>query len=137
MRKLLLVVLALFVATSAFASSPVVRFGQIGTGIATVTTPGTAVQLSSTSVPCSVVYMTAVYRADSVGIMLVSHDNASMWVGASNVSAGGADTTITATNRRGHLLTSHDVMELPVADLNMVYIDSLHSQDSVSYTYLN
>lgn len=89
----------------------------IGHGSKTVTTAGTPVQLSSTSVPCKLVVIQA--RTTNTGLIAV---------GASGVSAN-------ASSGTGVVLNAGDSFEIQVTDLNKVYIDSTANGESVRFTY--
>ena len=85
---------------------------SVGSGTKTVTTAGTAVQLSTTSVPCKRVWVQK--SGDSTGIISVG------------------DSTVTTDGRR--LFYSQGDW-FNVSDLNLLYINSTASGDSVSYYY--
>lgn len=82
-----------------------------------VTSAGTAVPLSATSVPISRVVVTA--KEQNVGTVVV---------GSSTVVAAQA-------TRRGTPLTPLSSMDLSVSDLNKVYIDAENNNDGVTFTY--
>lgn len=86
-----------------------------GDGARTVTTAGTRVQLSASSVPCRRVYIQAL-----VG------NTGSIYVGGSTIAAG-----------RGIELLATATITLEVSDLNLVYLDSSVNGEGVSYAYEN
>jgi hypothetical protein len=90
----------------------------IGDGRKTVTTPGTEVQLSSTSVPARQVVITA-----------LEGNTGAVVVGAATVVAS-------AGSRRGTPLWERDSMTIDVIDLNQVYIDAEVATEGVSFTYI-
>jgi hypothetical protein len=87
---------------------------SIGDGSKTVTTAGTRVQLSATSVPCRYVIVTA----------LVTNTD-TIWLGSSTVAAG-----------RGRPLVSLQAEKLDINNLNKVYIDSVVNGEGCSYVYV-
>lgn len=89
----------------------------IGNGTRTVTTAGTDVPLSASSVACSWVTIEA-YRANTGYIA----------VGGTGVDAAAAAGT-------GVTLAAGDAVNVPVNNLNGVYIDATVSGEGVRYTY--
>jgi len=98
---------------------PFIGFTSIGHGVKTVTTAGTDVALSSSSIPCKRVTIQA--QTDNGGYIAV---------GASGVDA----TVATGT---GVLLAQGDVFELDIDDIAKIYIDSTVNGEGVRYTYFN
>lgn len=92
-------------------------YENVGDGIKNVTTAGTAVQLSSTSVACRMVQIQA--RPENTGVVVV---------GSSGVVAASA-------TRRGIALVPGASVALRVTDLNKLYLDSAVSGEGVSYVY--
>lgn len=92
------------------------RATTLGQGSKAVTSAGTAVQLSASSVPCKWVTVEA-YRSNTGFIA----------VGGSSVLASAAGT--------GATLASGDPAYLEVSNLNIVYIDASVSAEGVRYTY--
>ena len=93
-------------------------YGTIGTFIKNVTTAGTRVQLSATSVPCRKVVINArIGSADAVT------------VGDANV-VGAA-----ATQRGICLMPGNDPITIEVSDLNLLWIDSISNGDGVCGAY--
>jgi hypothetical protein len=90
----------------------------IGDGRKTVTTPGTAVPLSATSVPARQVVITAF--DGNAGVIVV----------------GGSTVVATGATRRGTPLWERDSMTIDVIDLNQVYIDATTATEGVSFTYI-
>ncbi len=92
--------------------------GTIGNGSKNVTTAGTDVALSSSSVPCR-----------SVAIMAKLTNTGYIAVGSAGVDA-------TVSSGDGVLLAAGDTMTIDVSDLNLVYIDSTVNGEGVRYTYI-
>lgn len=92
-------------------------YENIGDGIKAVTTAGTSVQLSATSVACRMVQIQA--RTENTGVIVV---------GSSSVVAS-------ASTRRGIALVPGASVALRVTDLNKLYLDSTVSAEGVSYVY--
>jgi len=86
----------------------------ISDGSQTVTTAGTAVQLSTTSIPCKKVLITA-----------LGANSGNIWVGGSTVANG-----------RGKQLVPLQDVEIDIDDLNKVYIDSTSDGDGVAFLYV-
>ena len=86
----------------------------IGDGSATVTTAGTAVQLTSTDTPCKKIEIFA--KADNTG----------------NIFVGG--TTVSSTS--GAVLEQARSISLWIDNVNKVYIDSEYDGDGVGYVYV-
>lgn len=125
MRSLgLAVLITIFLVSVASA-----EFTSIGSGSKTVTTPGTAVQLSSTSEGARIVYLTANY-----GTSLLTRDCV-VYAGSASVNAGGAWGN-TPSTRKGIRVLTDDVVYFDVADVSMIYIDSCHTGDGVTYTFV-
>lgn len=87
----------------------------IGDGTTTVTTAGTAVQLTSTATACKSVVITA--KGANTG----------------NIFVGG--TTVDST--RGKQLVPLQDIELNIDDLSKVYIDSSVNGEGVIYVYVS
>ena len=92
-------------------------YSKIGVGNKTVTTAGTAVQVSSTSIRCSKLEITALET--NAGVITV---------GDSNVVAAVA-------TRKGTPLGPGDTLTMNIHDVSKIYIDSTVSADKISYTY--
>jgi len=90
----------------------------LGDGTAKVATPGTAVQLTSSSTPCREVHVSAF--SENAGVLVV----------------GGSTVVATAGSRRGRTLAPGETVVLNVADVNLLWIDALNANDGVSYAYL-
>lgn len=94
-------------------------FENPGSGLAcgrqTVTTGGTAVQLSTTATRCREVVITA--ETDNTGIIVVG------------------DSTVVASSatRKGVPLNAGDSITLEVANLKTVYLDTTVNGDGVTY----
>ena len=88
-----------------------------GNGRTTVTTPSTAVQLSTTSVPCRWVYLTAFHA--NTGIVV----------------AGISTVVATASSRAGVALDKGVSAMIPASDLNTVYLDATVTGEGCSYAY--
>ena len=88
-----------------------------GEGRQTVTTAGTAVQLSTTSVGASEVIITA--ETDNTGIIVV---------GTSTVVAALA-------TRKGTPLLAGESLVIAIDDLNKIYLDTTVSTDGVTYQW--
>lgn len=94
-------------------------YQTIGDGVKSVTTAGTAVQLSSSSIPCRMVEVQA--RAGNTGKIAV---------GASTVVA-------TAGSERGIILQPGQSASFRVKDVSTLYLDASVSGEGVSYVYFN
>lgn len=90
----------------------------IGNGRTTVTTGGTAVQVSATSTACRQLVLTA--ETDNTGYIVV---------GSSTVVAALA-------TRAGTPLAAGDTLVLNMTNLNQVYIDTTVDGDGVTYMYV-
>lgn len=94
-------------------------FDNPGSGLTagrqTVTTAGTAVQLSSTATPCREVVITA--ETDNTGIVVV----------------GGSAVVASLSTRKGIPLSAGDSITLEINNLNKVYLDATVSTDGVTY----
>jgi len=88
---------------------------SFGDGNKTVTTAGTSVQLSSSSVP-----------AKKITIQAKSANTGSIYVGSSTVSA-----------TRGIELLPTGTITLSVNNLNLIYIDASVSGEGITYIYEN
>lgn len=91
-------------------------FANVGDGIKNVASAGTAVVLAS-STPCRKVYIQA--RPENTDVVVV---------GASTVVAASA-------TRRGISLAPGQSVTLNVKDLASLYVDSVVSNEGVSYVY--
>lgn len=94
-------------------------FPNIGDGIKKVTTAGTSVQVSSSSIPCRKVLIQACPENTDVVV-----------VGASTVVAA-------LSTRRGFALVPGGQVVLAVTDVNKLYLDSVVSGEGISYVYFN
>ena len=98
--------------------SPMTPYGLgpvIADGTTTVTTAGTAVQISTTSVPCYGIYVTG--HESNVGAVVV---------GASTVKAA-------LTGRRGYTLYPTNAQKFSVTDANLLYVDAVNSGDKIHW----
>jgi isopentenyl phosphate kinase len=91
---------------------------EVGDGRKTVTTAGTAVALSSTSVPVLHVDITA--ETDNTGIIVV----------------GGSGVVAALATREGTPLNAGDTQTLYNVDLKDVFIDTTVNTDGVTFTYV-
>ena len=91
-------------------------YNQIGDGRQVVAVPGTAVQLSATSVKCQKVEITALFNTNAV-------------------SVGGSTTLATAGSERGKILMAQDSITIFVDNLTKIYIDALVAGEGVTYIY--
>lgn len=94
-------------------------FRTVGDGVKSVTTAGTAVQLSSTSIPCRMVQIQA--RVANTG----------------NIAVGSSSVLATAGAERGIILVPGAWVALRVTDVNKIYLDAAVSGEGVSYLYFN
>lgn len=94
-------------------------YRTIGDGVKSVTTAGTAVQLSSTSVPCRMVEIQA--RVANTG----------------NIAVGSSSVVAAAGSERGIILVPGASVSLRVTDLNKLYLDAAVSGEGVSFLYFN
>ena len=94
-------------------------YKQIGDGLKLTVSAGTAVQFSSTSVPCRTVVVTA--RPENTDVVVI---------GSSTVVAA-------AATRRGISLIPGQSTEIRIADVSSLYLDSVVSGEGVSYAYFN
>ena len=93
------------------------RITELGDGRTTVTTAGTAVQISSTDTPCGGITITA--ETDNTNIVTV-----------------GASTVVAAlSTRRGHPLSPGGSITIPNTNLNQVWIDAITATEGVTYVY--
>lgn len=93
--------------------------GTVGDGTATVTTAGTRVQLSTSSVSCKRVIIQA--NVANTGVIVV----------------GGSTVVATEATRRGLALTNQSWEIFYASNLNLIYIDSTANGDKVNYYYEN
>lgn len=89
-----------------------------GDGRTTVTTAGTAVQLSATDTPCRRVTVQA--ERDNTGFIAVGL--------SSSINA-------TAGSERGGILAAGDAIDVYMSNLDKIYINSTVNGDGVSYIY--
>ena len=94
-------------------------FRSVGDGVKSVTTAGTAVQLSATSVACRMVEIQA--RVANTG----------------NIAVGSSTVVAAAGSERGIVLVPGASVSLRVTDLNKLYLDAAVSGEGVSYIYFN
>lgn len=92
-------------------------FAMIGDGTVKTTTPGTAVQLSATSIGCRRVEVSAF--PENVGA----------------VQVGGSTVLAAANGKRGRTLAPGESYTFHVKDVSMLYMDSLNANDGLSYVY--
>ncbi len=100
---------------SAIASS-------VSDGTQTVTTAGTRVQLSSSSVPCKRVW-------------IQSYESNGSLASGGLVVVGGAGVVASAGTRNGYALYPTQGAWFEVNNLNLLYIDSVDNLAKVSYHY--
>ena len=102
------------------ANSIQYHMSMAGNGSRTVSSPGTAMQLSTTSVPAQWVYVTALHI--NTGIITC-----------------GISTTLAATTgpRAGIALDKGVSALVPCNDLNAVYVDATVATEGISYVYYN
>lgn len=94
-------------------------FKKLGDGTKEVTTAGTAVQLSATSVKCREVTITSeIENTDTIVV-------------------GGSTVDATAGVRRGVPIEPGQSVTIRVTDLNMLYLDALVSGESISFIYFD
>ena len=110
----------------AFAASD--KYSNVGSGTKAVVAPGTAIALSSVSIPCGGVFISSYYE--------VSHDSTPPYVGGSGVLGGGFGTKALTATCRGLKVMSRDVIFIPVTNVNAVYVDSAYTADGVNFIYL-
>ena len=92
-------------------------YNVIGDGRQTVTTAGTEVQLSSSSIPCARVVITA--ETDNTNAVVV-----------------GGDSVIAAlATRRGIPLFAGDSIVVKTNNLNKIWIDAITDTEGVTYIY--
>ena len=91
----------------------------IGDGRQTVTTPGTRVQLSATSVVCKKIDIVA--ELDNTDVVVV----------------GGSTCVAALATRRGVPLMPGDVLTVEISNLNLIYIDAVIATEGVTYAYTN
>ena len=89
----------------------------VGDGTVTITTAGTRVQLSATTIPCKKVFIQA--HESNTGTVVV----------------GGATCVATLAGRRGKALFATQGDTFYVSDLILLYVDSTVSLDKVHYFY--
>ena len=94
-------------------------YTTIGDGLKNVTSAGTALAVSSSSIPCRVVRIKAFPENTNTVV-----------VGASTVVA-------TLATRRGLSLSPGEEVEFRIDDVSKLYIDSVVSGEGVSYVYHN
>ena len=91
-------------------------YNQIGDGRKVVAVPGTAVQLSATSVKCQKVEITALFNTNAV-------------------SVGGSTTLATAGSERGKILYPGDSETFYVDNLTKLYVDALTAGNGITFVY--
>lgn len=92
----------------------------IGSGTTTITTAGTAVQLTATSTPCKYV-MIASDEDNSGGLAAV----------------GDANVVAAAGSQRGILLPGPTPRRIDIDNVNKLYVDAQSNGDKVCYAYFN
>ena len=90
----------------------------IGDGRQTVTTAGTRVQLSVSSVTC--IKVTIAAETDNTDYIVV----------------GGSTVVAALATRRGIPLGPGDTITIEISNLNLIYLDSLVNTEGVTYTYV-
>ncbi len=94
----------------------------IGNGTKTVTTLGTSVQLSSSSVPCKRVW-------------IQSYESNGSLTNGGLVVVGGSAVVAAAATRNGYALYPTQGAWFEVSDLNLLWIDSVDNSAKISYHY--
>jgi|GEM_PF-3468116 len=94
-------------------------YTAVGNGIKAVTTAGTRVQLSATSVPCKRVRITAL--ESNTGVVVV----------------GGSTVVAALATRAGAPLFPTQFEWFNVSNLNLLYLDSMVNLEGVSFYYEN
>lgn len=94
-------------------------FRTIGDGVKSVTTAGTAVQLTSSATACRVVRIQA--RVANSG----------------NIAVGASTVVAAAGSERGIILVPGAWADFRITDVSKLYIDAAVSGEGVSYLYLN
>jgi hypothetical protein len=84
----------------------------------TLVTPGTRVQLSSVSVPCAKVFLSA--GRNNVGIITV----------------GGATVVGANSGTSGNDMSALGSMTIEIDDLSKIWFDGTNANDTVSFAYL-
>lgn len=92
--------------------------GAIADNRKVVTTAGTAVALSATSIACKVAYIQA--EADNTGVIVL----------------GGSTVIASQATRRGIVLNAGDSIAIEIDDLAKIYLDSTVNGDGVTFVYL-
>jgi len=88
----------------------------VGDGNATVIIAGTAVQLSSVSIPCKRVIVHAV---------------------SGHIAIGSSDVVYDESNRKGRWLAKTQEREFKINNVNLLYIDAKDNNTLVSFFYEN
>lgn len=91
----------------------------INDGRQTVTTAGTRVQLSTSSVSCKSVTITA--ETDNLDYIVV----------------GGANVVASISTRRGTPIGPGESTTIEISNLNLVYLDAMANGEGVTYHYTN
>ncbi len=105
--------------TQPFTSGIGAAFGKIVTGIKTVTTAGTAVQITTTSTPIPGVWVAA--DLGNSGPVVVGDSNV--------VAASGSMQGII-------LIPGNPSVFIPINNLNLLYVDAQNNGDELCYAYL-
>lgn len=92
-------------------------FEVVGDGTVKSATPGTAVQLSATSIGCRRVEVTAF--AENQG----------------RITVGASTTVATANAARGRALAPGESCTFYVRDVSLLYMDALNANDGLSYAF--
>lgn len=83
----------------------------------TVTTPGTAVQLTSTSTVCKMLIIQALFS------------------NTHNIAVGGSGVLATVGSEKGITLNPGATYTIPVVDVSLIYIDAITGTEGVTYQY--
>jgi len=117
MKKLILFLIGVGLTTYAFGDDGVYR--QWSSGRTTVTTNGTRVQLSSSSVGCGRI------------VVMAETDN------TNPVTVGSSDVVGALATRKGIALDAGEALTVRVGDLSKVYIDSVTDTEGVTWVCYN
>lgn len=90
---------------------------DIADGVRVVTTAGTDVALSASSVPC--VWVAIQAQTDNTG----------------KIAIGNSGVDATVATGTGILLSAGDTMVIEIRNLNLIYLDATVSGEGVRYTY--
>ena len=94
----------------------------IGIGNGTITTAGTAVQISTTSVPTTRVF-------------ICNNDSNSSLTNNGTIVVGDSTVVAAAATRKGQVIYAGNYVEFYVSDLNLLWVDSLDNSAKFHYFY--